>query len=213
MMIAALRQRRSCSSTSATGPAAGRVQFVDMDGIVISICETALVIRQHDEAVLQVLIFSAFVSDPEQLLIIDRDCHGSFRIAFWISGERQSFSPHWSIACRRLPVGSIVAIRLGERNPSVFDYIVLPLTATTAIYSGSARSGRVDHAIRYYKTESELACAVARLSTSGSCASRTRLKSRTKATIPVASKRKSAGARHRLTANKDTRRSPHRSCD
>ena len=42
--------------------AAGPVQFVDVYGIVISIREAALVIRQRDEAVLQVLIFSAFVS-------------------------------------------------------------------------------------------------------------------------------------------------------
>ena len=42
--------------------AAGPVQFVNVHGIVISIREAALVIRQRDEAVLQVLIFSAFVS-------------------------------------------------------------------------------------------------------------------------------------------------------
>jgi hypothetical protein len=40
----------------------GPVQFVNVHGIMISICEAALVIRQRDEAVLQVLIFSAFVS-------------------------------------------------------------------------------------------------------------------------------------------------------
>src|SRR6185437_898757 len=42
--------------------AAGPIQFVNVHGIVISICEAALVIRQRDEAVLQVLISSAFVS-------------------------------------------------------------------------------------------------------------------------------------------------------
>jgi hypothetical protein len=41
---------------------AGAVRFVNVHGIVISLREAALVIRRRDEAVLQGLIFAAFVS-------------------------------------------------------------------------------------------------------------------------------------------------------
>src|SRR6185437_12809112 len=41
---------------------AGPARFVNVHGIVISNREVALVVRQRDEAILQALIFSAFVS-------------------------------------------------------------------------------------------------------------------------------------------------------
>ena len=41
--------------------AAGAAQFVNVYGIMISIREIALVVRQRDEAVFQALIFAAFV--------------------------------------------------------------------------------------------------------------------------------------------------------
>lgn len=49
------------------GRAAGQVLLRYMHGIVISIREASLVIRQRDEAVLQVLKFTAFLSDGRTL--------------------------------------------------------------------------------------------------------------------------------------------------
>jgi DNA invertase Pin-like site-specific DNA recombinase len=53
-----------------------------------------------------------------------------FRVARWISGEKEQYSRRWVIQRRRLPDGLIVAIRLGEHNNSILDYLLVPTTGT-----------------------------------------------------------------------------------
>ena len=53
-----------------------------------------------------------------------------FRVARWISGEKEQYSRRWVIQRRRLPDGSIVAIRLAEHNKSILDYLLVPTAGT-----------------------------------------------------------------------------------
>jgi DNA invertase Pin-like site-specific DNA recombinase len=53
-----------------------------------------------------------------------------FRVARWIPGEKEHYSSRWIIQRRRLPDGWIVAIRLGDRNNSILDYLLVPTTGT-----------------------------------------------------------------------------------
>jgi hypothetical protein len=53
-----------------------------------------------------------------------------FRIARWISGEKEQYSRRWMIQRRCLPDGLIVAIRLGEHNKSILDYLLVPTSGT-----------------------------------------------------------------------------------
>jgi hypothetical protein len=53
-----------------------------------------------------------------------------FRVARSISLDDKHASARWVIQRRRLPTGWIVAIRLGDQNKSVLDYLIVP-TATT----------------------------------------------------------------------------------
>ena len=51
-----------------------------------------------------------------------------FRVARWIPGEKEHYSPRWMIQRGRLPDGWIVALRLGDRNKSILDYLLVPTT-------------------------------------------------------------------------------------
>lgn len=53
-----------------------------------------------------------------------------FRIARWSPGRDGEHFPYWVIQRRHLATGWIVAIRLGENNNSVFDYVLLPTSVT-----------------------------------------------------------------------------------
>lgn len=53
-----------------------------------------------------------------------------FRVARWIPEEKDHYSPRWMIQRRRLPDGLIVATRLGSRNDSINDYLLVPTTGT-----------------------------------------------------------------------------------
>jgi DNA invertase Pin-like site-specific DNA recombinase len=150
---------------------------------------------------------------PEDHLIVNGENHIYFRIAYWTPGERHSFSPFWSMSCRRLPPGRIVAIRLGEHNQSILDYITLPTVRNDSNIIRFRERGRVDYKVTYYKTESALAFAVARLTTSGNCATRTKSRSRTKAASRAVTTKTRAGVQLRASANKDKRRSPDQNCD
>ena len=54
----------------------------------------------------------------------------SFRIARWIPGQKAHYSSRWIIQRRRLADGWIVVIRLGDRNQSILDYLLVPTTGT-----------------------------------------------------------------------------------
>ncbi|WP_407154912.1 recombinase family protein [Bradyrhizobium sp. STM 3557] len=100
---------------------------------------------------------------PERHLIVDGKHHFFFRVAYWTPGERASFSPFWSVSCRRLPVGWIVAIRLGEHNQSVLDYVVLPTVPNDSNLIRFRERSRVDHGVQYFISEVELTKAIVRL--------------------------------------------------
>ena len=53
-----------------------------------------------------------------------------FRVARWIPEEKEHYSPRWMIQRRHLPDGWIVAIRLGEHNNTILDYLLVPTTGT-----------------------------------------------------------------------------------
>jgi DNA invertase Pin-like site-specific DNA recombinase len=81
----------------------------------------------------------------------------SFRIARWCPGKRENHSSHWSIQCRaRLAPGWIVAIRLGEHNVAVLDYLLLPTTGTVGLLLRFSEKARPRHEIRRFATSNAL---------------------------------------------------------
>jgi hypothetical protein len=134
---------------------------------------------------------------PTHHLIVDGACHVFLRVAYWSPGRRGSFSPFWSVPCRRLSAGWIVAIRLDEHNQSVLDYVVLPTVNNHSNLIRFREKGHVDHGVQYYGTEIELARAVTRLKTNGKRASQTKSRSRSREETPARSRKRSAGARRR----------------
>jgi len=69
-------------------------------------------------------------SDSTEGLHVNGMVNIFFRVARWISGEKEQYSRRWTIQRRRLPDGLIVAIRLGEHNNSILDYLLVPTTGT-----------------------------------------------------------------------------------
>ena len=65
-------------------------------------------------------------SDSSEGLHVNGTVSIFFRVARWISGEKEQYSRRWMIQRRRLPDGLIVAIRLGEHNNSILDYLLVP---------------------------------------------------------------------------------------
>ncbi|PPQ14911.1 recombinase family protein [Bradyrhizobium sp. AC87j1] len=73
----------------------------------------------------------AVVSMPaERRLLVNGTENVGFRIARWSSGRIGGHRQYWVIQRRRLPTGWIVAIRLGENNSSILDYLLLPTSVT-----------------------------------------------------------------------------------
>jgi len=52
------------------------------------------------------------------------------RVARWTPGEKEHYSSRWSIQRRGLVDGWIVAVRLGECNESILDYLLVPAACT-----------------------------------------------------------------------------------
>jgi DNA invertase Pin-like site-specific DNA recombinase len=86
------------------------------------------------------------VSCSADCLRVNGTTNITFRIARWRPGKRENHSAHWSIEHRvHLPTGWIVAIRLGEQNEAVLDYLLFqrPRTAGRLIrFSENARARR-----------------------------------------------------------------------
>jgi DNA invertase Pin-like site-specific DNA recombinase len=70
------------------------------------------------------------LTDPAGGLRVNGTINIFFRVARWISLDDKHASARWVIQRRGLPTGWIVAIRLGDQNKSVLDYLLVP-TATT----------------------------------------------------------------------------------
>ncbi|WP_316161001.1 recombinase family protein [Bradyrhizobium sp. SZCCHNRI20481] len=136
-------------------------------------------------------------SAPEHHLVVGSKCHLFFRIAYWTAACRRSVSPFWTVSCRHLPEGLIIAIRLGERNGSVLDYVVLPTVANASLTIRFQEQGRVDHGVLYFKTEGALARAVARLVTTRNHTGRTRPQALIQALKETPTNEQGAGRRRR----------------
>jgi DNA invertase Pin-like site-specific DNA recombinase len=81
----------------------------------------------------------------------------SFRMARWRGGKEENHAPHWSIQRRvRLPSGWIVAIRLGEHNEAVLDYLLLPTTGILGPLIRFSEKARPRHEIRRFATSNAL---------------------------------------------------------
>lgn len=73
----------------------------------------------------------AMVSMPASYnLLVNGTENVGFRIARWSPGRDGEHLPYWVIQRRHVATGWIVAIRLGENNSSVFDYVLLPTSVT-----------------------------------------------------------------------------------
>lgn len=82
----------------------------------------------------------------------------SFRIARWRAGKFENHSAHWSIQRRaRLPAGWIVAIRLGDRNKAVLDYLLLPTTISIGRLIRFSEKARARHGIDRFERFDALA--------------------------------------------------------
>jgi len=81
----------------------------------------------------------------------------SFRLARWCRREKENHSSLWSIQCRaRLTNGWIVAIRLGEHNEAVLDYLLLPTTRSAGPLLRFSEKTRSRHKIRRFATSNSL---------------------------------------------------------
>jgi hypothetical protein len=69
-------------------------------------------------------------TDPPGGLRVNGTTNIFFRVARWVSLDAKHASARWVIQRRRLPTGWIVAIRLGDQNKSVLDYLLVPTTTT-----------------------------------------------------------------------------------
>jgi DNA invertase Pin-like site-specific DNA recombinase len=70
------------------------------------------------------------LTDPAGGLRVNGTINIFFRVARWIVQSDTHFSARWMIHRRRLPDGWIVAIRLGDQNKSILDYVLMPTAAT-----------------------------------------------------------------------------------
>jgi hypothetical protein len=61
---------------------------------------------------------------------VDGTANIFLRIARWIPGEKDHYSARWSMQRRGLVAGWIVAIRLGDNNTSILDYLLAPAACT-----------------------------------------------------------------------------------
>ncbi|WP_315786698.1 recombinase family protein [Bradyrhizobium sp. SZCCHNPS1003] len=137
------------------------------------------------------------VGVPEQHLIVDKKWQIYFRVAYWTAGARPGFSPFWTVSCRRLPDGWIVAIRLDEHNRAILDYVLMPTVPNDSNMIRFRENGRADHGVAYFKTESELARALVRLLTKDRRVVRTMQRQRSRSVKTSRSAEKGAGARLR----------------
>ena len=121
--------------------------------------------------------------------------HIFFRVARWIAGEKEQFTRRWMIQRRRLPDGLIVVIRLGERNQSILDYLLVPTTGTDRDMVRFTEKDRGRLGINRFETSDALVRSVSRRATKLSRASPTKPAQPTKQKRSNRSKRTSDRAR------------------
>ena len=76
----------------------------------------------------------------------------SFRVARWLPRKLKTHSSRWSIQRRAsAPPGWIVAIRLGERNETLLDYLLLPTPKKGGALIRFSEKGRAHHRIARFE--------------------------------------------------------------
>ncbi|WP_244422394.1 recombinase family protein [Bradyrhizobium sp. ORS 285] len=137
------------------------------------------------------------VGVPEQHVIVDSRWQIFFRIAYWTAGARPGFSPFWTVSCRRLPTGWIVAIRLNEHNEAILDYALMPTAQNNSNMIRFREKGRAEHGVTYFKTEVELVRSVVRLLTNETRVARSERRKLTRSVKRFRSNAEGADARRR----------------
>lgn len=75
----------------------------------------------------------------------------SFRVARWCPGRLPHHAPLWSINRRKwLPDGWVVAIRLGDRNKELMDYLLFPTVAIKRPAFRFSEAAREQHGIERF---------------------------------------------------------------
>ena len=70
--------------------------------------------------------------------------------------REKDYSPRWSIQRRGLVDGWIVAIGLGDRNQSIFDYLLMPGACTDRIAIRFSEDDRVPLGMNNFETSDAL---------------------------------------------------------
>lgn len=78
------------------------------------------------------------------------------RVARWTPAEKKHYAPRWSIQRRGLVDGWIVAIRLGDCNQSIFDYLLMPATCTDRVAIRFSENDRARLGIISFETSDAL---------------------------------------------------------
>lgn len=77
----------------------------------------------------------------------------AFRVARWSPGKLASYAPHWAAQRRsREPIDWIAAIRLGEGNKALLDYVLLPAGSITGSLTRFSETARVRRGIDRFET-------------------------------------------------------------
>ncbi len=75
------------------------------------------------------------------------------RIARWYPGKRSNHSPLWVVQRHvNLPVGWVVAIRLGEHNQEVLDYLLFPSSQVVGLTLKLSEAARARRGVYRFKT-------------------------------------------------------------
>ncbi|MBR1150441.1 recombinase family protein [Bradyrhizobium sp. JYMT SZCCT0428] len=144
----------------------------------------------------------AFGGGPDCLLVNKEGV--SFFLARWHGGEQETFAPHWSIKRRvGTPEGWIVAVRLGERNEAVLDYLLFRTTDMTGSLTRFTEMARLPHGPESFETFDALVKSLIRRLTRLGRASPARPAQRKKPLKSTRSKEKTDHARHSGSANPD----------
>jgi DNA invertase Pin-like site-specific DNA recombinase len=101
-------------------------------------------------------------SDSTEGLHVNGMVNIFFRVARWIPGEKEHYSPRWMIQRGRLPDGWIVALRLGDRNNSILDYLLVPTTGADRNTIRFSEKDRVRLGINLFETSDALVRSVSR---------------------------------------------------
>jgi DNA invertase Pin-like site-specific DNA recombinase len=90
----------------------------------------------------------------------------SFRVARWCAGKKKSHSPHWTIQRQvQLPAGWIVAIRLGDQNQAVLDYLLLSTRGVVGPMVRFSEKARAPRGIDRFETSDALIRSISQCAT------------------------------------------------